>query len=148
MQENNESILKGILSISGKPGLFQTVSQGGTKLIAESLTDGKRSVIQSTSQVISLADVSIYGEEEEMLLEDVFKSMYKMENKQKTSVSPKDSNDELKDYFGDVFPDFDKDRVYPSDIKKVIRWYNLLLEKDLLQFEEETTTDTEEKEAE
>lgn len=136
MEENKDSILKGILSVSGKPGLFKMISQSGTKLIAESISDGKRSVIHSSNQVVSLADVSIYGEDEEMPLDNIFKIMYKMENKQKTSVSPKDSNTDLLDYFDDVYPDFDKDKVYPSDIKKVIRWYNLLLEKDMLDFNE------------
>lgn len=144
MQDNKDSILTGVLSISGKPGLFKTISQGGTKLIAESLTDGKRNIVHSSSQVISLADVSIYGEEEEMPLEDIFKTMLKIENKQKTSVSPKDSNADLNEYFGDIFPDYDKDRVYPSDIKKVIRWYNLLLEKDMLNFEEAPSQEAEE----
>lgn len=147
MQENKESILTGVLSISGKPGLFKTISQGGTKLIAESLTDGKRNIVHSSSQVISLSDVSIYGEDEEMPLEDIFKTMLRIENKQKSSVTPKDSNADLNAYFGDIFPDFDKERVYPSDIKKVIRWYNLLLSKDMLNFDEAATEEvvTEEK---
>lgn len=135
MENTQESPLAGILSISGKPGLFKTVSQGGNKLIVESFKDGKRSAANSTNQVISLADVSIYGEDEEMPLVDIFEKMLKIENKQKCSVSPKDSNSDLNEYFEDVFPEYDKDRVYPSDIKKVIRWYNLLLEKDLLNFD-------------
>lgn len=138
MEENKESVLTGILSISGKPGLFKTVSQGGTKLIVESLQDGKRIATQSANQIISLADVSIYGEEEEMPLEDIFKAMWKLENKQKASVSPKDSNNELHEYFGDIFPDYDKERVYPSDIKKIIKWYNSLLEKEIINFEDKT----------
>lgn len=137
MEENKESVLSGILSIAGKPGLFKTVSQGGSKLIVESMNDGKRIAAQSANQIISLADVSIYGEDEEMPLEDIFKTMWKMENKQKASVSPKDSNSELHDYFGDVFPKYDKDRVYPSDIKKVIKWYNILLEKEMFDFDNE-----------
>ncbi len=146
MEENRESILAGILSISGKPGLFKSISQGGTRLIVESLSDGKRNVATATNQVISLADVAIYGEEEEKPLEEIFKTMYKMENKAKASVSPKDSNNELNEYFEDVFPEFDKERVYPSDIKKVIRWYNQLLEKGLLNFDEATEAEKEIKE--
>lgn len=141
MEENKESVLTGILSISGKPGLFKTVSQGGTKLIVESLIDGKKTATQSANQIISLADVSIYGEDEEMPLEKIFETMWKMENKQKASVSPKDSNSELHEYFGDVFPEYDKDRVYPSDIKKVIKWYNTLLEKEILDFQDKNTED-------
>lgn len=137
MEENKESVLAGILSISGKPGLFKSVSQGGSKLIVESLTDGKRSAANSATQVISLADVSIYGEDEEMPLNDILATMYKMENKEKCSITPKASNAELNEYFGDVFPAYDKDRVYPSDIKKVIRWYNLLIEKEILTYEAE-----------
>lgn len=136
MQENTETILTGILSITGKPGLYKTISQGGMKLVAESLTDGKRNIVHSTNQIISLADVSIYGEDDEMPLEEILKKMLKIENKQKASVSPKDSNEDLFEYFEDIFPEYDKEKVYPSDIKKVIRWYNLLLEKDMLNFEE------------
>lgn len=147
MQENKDSILSGILSITGKPGLFKTISQGGTKLIAESLTDGKRNIVHSSSQVISLADVSIYGEDEEMPLEDIFKAMLKIENKQKSSVSPKDANADLNEYFEDIFPAYDKERVYPSDIKKVIRWYNLLLSKEMLNFEEAPVTEEKAEEA-
>lgn len=150
MEENKTSILTGILSITGKPGLFKTVSQGNTKLIVESLTDGKRIATQSANQIISLADVSIYGEDDEMPLENIFKVMLKIENNQKSSVSPKDSNATLFDYFGDIFPEFDKDKVYPSDIKKVIKWYNMLLEKDMLNFptSSEETKDEETKDEE
>ncbi len=147
MEENKTSILTGILSISGKPGLFKTVSQVSTKLIVESLTDGKRIATQSANQIISLADVSIYGEDDEMPLEDIFKIMLKIENKQKSSVSPKDSNTKLLDYLVTIFPDYDKSRVYPSDVKKVIKWYNMLLEKDMLNFptvSEETKEETKE----
>lgn len=141
MEENIVSVLTGILSITGKPGLFKTVSQGGAKLIVESLTDGKRSAAYSANQVISLADVSIYGVDEEKPLVEIFQSIWKLENKAATSVTHKASNDELKEYFEDVFPEYDKERVYPSDIKKVIRWYNILLEKGIVDFdakEEET----------
>jgi len=144
MEDKKDSVLAGILAISGKPGLYKTISQAGTKLVVESLSEGKRSIANASSQIISLADVSIYGEEEEMLLEDIFKQMYKIENKAKASVSPKDSNDELKEYFEDVFPEYDKERVYPSDIKKVIRWYNLLLEKELLNFDKVSSAPKEE----
>ncbi len=146
MQEKKESILTGILAITGRSGLFKTVSQGGAGLIIESLTDGKRSLANNSAQVVSLADVSIYGEEDEVSLEDIFKKILKMENKAKTSVSHKASGEELNDYFSDVFPEYDKDRVYPSDIKKVIRWYNLLLDKGLLEFEVAEKNNTEEKE--
>lgn len=137
MEEKKESILTGILSISGKPGLFKTVSQAGSKLIVESLVDGRKSAATSANQVISLADVSIYGEDEEMPFENILKTMFKMENGEKCSVTPKASNTDLYDYFSDVFPEYDKDKVYPSDIKKVIRWYNLLLEKGLIKLDEE-----------
>ena len=137
MEEKKESILAGILAISGKPGLFKSISQGGTKLIVESIVDGKKSAANSASQVISLADVSIYGEDEEMPLNDILAKMYKIENKEKCSVSPKASSSDLNEYFSDIFPDYDKDRVYPSDIKKIIRWYNLLIEKELISYDAE-----------
>ena len=136
MEETKKSILFGILAITGKPGLYKSISQSGNRVIVESISDSKRLVINSNNQVISLADIAIYGEDEEKPLEEIFKAIYKMENKAKASVSAKSSNSELNEYFDDVYPEFDKDRVYASDIKKVIKWYDILVENNLLNFDE------------
>ncbi len=141
MEETKKSILFGILSITGKPGLYRNISQGGNKLIVESLLDGKRLIVSSNNQVISLADIAIYGDDEEKPLEDIFRTIYKVENKGKASVNQKSSNSELNEYFGDIYPEFDTDRVYVSDIKKVIKWYDMLIDNNILNFDENSATE-------
>ena len=128
--------LSGIISISGKPGLSKIVSQTRTGLIVESLQDGKRSAVHGAERVSSLEDISIYTYEEDMLLTEVFTIMLKAaENK--AILSHKSSSEELKNYLKSVIPNYDEERVYVSDIKKLIQWYNLLLEKDMLKLESE-----------
>jgi len=127
--------LSGIISISGKPGLSNIVSQLKNGLIAESLIDGKRFPVHGTEKISSIEDISIYTYDEDILLSEVFEKIYALEEGKK-SIDHKSSNDELKAYFEKVLPNYDKERVYTSDIKKVIQWYNLLLEKDLLKKEE------------
>lgn len=127
--------LSGIISISGKPGLSKIVSQTRTGLIVESLQDGKRSAVHGAERVSSLEDISIYTYEEDMLLTEVFTAMLKAAN-HKAILSHKSSSEELKNYLKSVIPNYDEDRVYVSDIKKLVQWYNLLLEKDMLKLEE------------
>ncbi len=124
-------MLKGILAISGQRGLFKMVSQAKNSIIVESLIDGKRMPAYATSRISALEDISIYTEEEDVKLVDVFKLIYEKENGGQ-AVNPKKSNNELKDYFESVLPTYDKDRVYVSDIKKVLTWYNLLIEKEMI----------------
>jgi len=128
--------LSGIISISGKPGLSKIVSQTRTGLIVESLQDGKRSAVHGAERVSSLEDISIYTYEEDLLLTEVFTSMLKAADK-KPILSHKSSAEELKNYLQSVIPNYDQDRVYVSDIKKLVQWYNLLLDKDLLKLETE-----------
>lgn len=123
-------MLKGILAISGQRGLFKLVSQAKNSIIVESLIDGKRMPAYATSRISALEDISIYTEEEDVKLVDVFTQMYEKENGGQ-AIDAKSSNNELKDYFESVLPTYDKDRVYVSDIKKVISWYNLLIEKNM-----------------
>lgn len=131
-------MLKEILSISGKPGLQKLVSNSSNAIIVESLIDGKRFPAYSNAKIIALEDISIYTETEDMPLKDVFKRIYDKEGG-KPTVSHKQSNDTIKAYFEEVLPEYDKDRVYVSDMKKIIQWYNLLTEKGLLKFEEQPT---------
>ena len=129
-------MLKEILSISGKPGLQKLVSNSSNALIVESLLDGKRFPAYSNAKIIALEDISIYTETEDMPLKDVFKRMYdKEEGKQ--ALSHKESNDKIVSYFSEIVPEYDKDRVYTSDMKKIIQWYNLLIAKNILNFDEE-----------
>ncbi len=128
-------MLKEILSISGKPGLQKLISNSSNALIVESLIDGKRFPAYSNAKIIALEDISIYTETEDMPLKDVFKRMYNKEGGHQT-LSHKESNDKITSYFSEIVPEYDKDRVYTSDMKKIIQWYNLLVSKNLLNFEE------------
>ena len=127
-----------ILAISGKPGLYLLKTQTRTGFVAESMIDGKRVTIGLRHNVSILSEIAIYTLEKEIPLVEVFKKIKEKEGEGPTSVSHKDSKDKLEEYFFDVLPDYDEDRVYASDIKKVIQWYNLLQSKGMTDFEEET----------
>lgn len=129
-------MLKEILSISGKPGLFKLINNTPNAIIVESLIDGKRFPAYSNSKIISLEDISIYTEDEDMPLKTVLKRINEKENGAKT-LSHKEPTEKIIAYFDEILPEYDKDRVYVSDMKKVIQWYNLLAEKNMLNFEEE-----------
>ena len=136
-----------ILSIGGKPGLFKLVTQTRTGFVAESLLDGKRITVGMTSNVSVLSEIAIFTLEEELPLVEVFKKIQEKENGGKTSVGHKEDKLKLEEYFFEVIPDYDEDRVYPSDIKKVIQWYNLLHQHGITDFtvEVEAEADTEKK---
>jgi hypothetical protein len=123
-----------ILSISGKPGLYQIVTQTRNGAIVESLIDKKRITVGAHSNISILSEIAIYTLTEEVPLRDVLKKVKDKENAEKTSVSHKDGKDTLEEYFFNVLPDYDEDRVYASDIKKIIQWYNLLHTNDLLDY--------------
>jgi hypothetical protein len=135
-------MLKGILSISGQPGLFRLVAETKNSIIVESLITGKRMPAYSTSKISSLSDISVFTESGEILLTDLFR---KIKESGKT-IPAKASANEIKAFFGEVLPEYDKDRVYVSDMKKVIQWYELLNELNLLiepeaEAQEETKTE-------
>lgn len=141
-------MLKTILSISGRPGLFKLVSQGKNMLIVESLTTKKRMPAYARDKVVSLGDIAIYTDGEEVPLSKVMTTIYEKNGKALDPNSYK-TNDEIRDFFLDVLPNFDQDRVYLTDIKKIISWYNLLLEAGITSFEEgKTEENSEEKSAE
>lgn len=133
-----------ILSISEKPGLFKLITQTRSGFIAESLIDGKRVSVNLRSNVSLLSEIAIYTLTEEVPLKEVLKKIKTKENGNKTSVGHKDSKDNIEEYFFSILQDYDEDRVYPSDIKKVIRWYNILQENDMLHILEEEGNDEEE----
>jgi len=140
-------MLKEILSVSGKPGLFKLISQGKNMFITESLLDHKRGPVYMRDKVISLGDISIYTEEEETPLGQVLQKIKEKENGQQITFDKNASNVELTQYFESVLPNFDKERVYPSDIKKMMNWYNLLVQEGLTDFvseEQEEPETTEE----
>lgn len=134
-----------ILSIAGKPGLYKMLAQTKNGLVVESLTDEKKFTAFSHERISTLEEISIYTEDEDMPLKDVLKAMYeKLDGK--PAISHKSDGTELTGFFEEVIPNYDKENVYVSDIKKVIQWYNLLLEKDMLNFEEEEEEEDEDKE--
>ena len=124
-----------ILSISGKPGLYQLKTQTRSGLLAESLADGKKINVSTRQNVSLLSEIAIYTLTEEVPLRDVFTKIYEKENGGE-AISHKSSRDELEAYFFNVMPDYDEDRVYPSDIKKVLQWYNLLTKNGIADFSE------------
>ena len=130
-----------ILAISGKPGLFKLLTQTRTSFVVESLNDGKKLTLGLRSNISLLSEIAIYTLTEEVPLREVFKKIQEKENGEKSSVSHKDDKDKLEEYFFDVLPDYDEDRVYASDIKKVLRWYNILHEKGYNNFEAEEKED-------
>ncbi len=137
--------LSGIISISGKPGLSKIITQSKNGIIVESLVDGKKFPVQGTQRVSSLDDISIYTYEEDVLLSEVFDKIFTKESG-KEAISHKSDAATLKAYIREILPNFDEDRVYNSDLKKIVQWYNLLLSKDLLIKEEkEDSSDTENK---
>ena len=129
-------MLETILAISGKPGLYKLVSRGNRSLIVESIGDNPRRMPAfSTDRVISLADIAMYTVDEEVPLADVLTSMKEKEAGKAASINIKSAGkDELFDYFATVLPNFDRDRVFPSDVKKLIQWYNLLIAYGLDDF--------------
>ena len=122
-------MLKEILSISGKPGLQKLISNSSNAIIVESLIDGKRFPAYSNSKIIALEDISIYTEAEDMPLKEVFKRISAKENG-KSALSHKEPTEKTLAYF-------EEERVYVSDMKKIIQWYNLLTEKGMLDLDEE-----------
>ncbi len=134
-QEEKQSYLKDLMSISGHGGLFKFISQARNGIIVESLETGKRMNAFATMKVSALEDIAIYTEDKEIPLEEVLVSLHKYENGGEAISSKSDPGD-LKDYFSAILPEYDRERVYVSDIKKVLTWYNLLLKYDLLKFDE------------
>lgn len=126
------------MAISGKPGLYRLVSRGNRNLIVETLDDKKKRMPAfGADKVISLADIAMYTEEGEVPLREVLTALKKKENGELTTFDyKKASREELGAYFAEILPDYDRDRVYPADIKKLISWYNLLVKAGLTDFEE------------
>lgn len=129
-------MLKGILAISGQPGLFKVISEAKNSIIVESLLTGKRMPAYSSSKISSLEDIAVYTQTEEISLKKVFKSIQELTEAGKT-FDLKASGEVMKSYFEEILPEYDRDRVYTSDMKKIISWFLLLQEKQMLDFTEE-----------
>ncbi|NWJ49664.1 MAG: DUF5606 domain-containing protein [Bacteroidetes bacterium] len=128
--------LSQILSIAGKPGLFKLVAHSKNGLIIESLIDGKRINAFMNEKISSLEEISIFTSNEEMALKEVLRNMYTQTNGQKT-IDHKSDDKAVKAFFGQAIPDYDQDRVYVSHMRKVIGWYNSLVDKGLIDFIDE-----------
>ncbi len=132
--------LSKILSVTGKSGLFKLLSHNKSSFIVESLTDGKRFPVFPNDGVATLDNISIFTEDEDVSLQTVLLSIYKKENGAKAAVNMNDNN-ALKAYFAEILPNYDRERVYVSNMKKVVLWYNQLVEKQLIDTEEENKTE-------
>ena len=134
--------LKDIIAISGQPGLYKYVARSTRGVIVESLTDGKRSNAANASRMMSaLTDISIYTEGEDRPLAEVLTAVYEHEGGRET-ISHKEAPETLKAWFAKVVPDYDRERVHVSDIKKLVSWYNILVRAGMTEFrlpDEETT---------
>ncbi len=129
--------LEKILSISGKPGLYQLENQTRSGFLATSLLDGKKISVSARQNVSLLSEIAIYTLTEELPLREVFAKISVKENGGE-AINHKSSKDLLEEYFFEILPDYDEDRVYPSDIKKIVQWYNLLLKNGITDFSEKS----------
>ena len=138
-------MLKTILSISGKPGLYKLISQGKNMLIVETIdATKKRFPAYGNEKIISLADIAMYTNDSEVPLRDVLRSIKEKETAAIASIDVKKATSEqLREYLAEVLPDFDRDRVYSNDIKKLILWYNILVSNGITDFGEETAVEAE-----
>ena len=127
--------LEKILAISGKPGLYSLKVQTRTGFVAESFIDGKRITVGMKSNVSLLSEISVYTYDAEKPLAEVIKAIAVKQNCEPT-LSEKESNNVLEEYFKEILPNYDQDRVYASDIKKILKWYNMLQAKGLIDLEE------------
>jgi len=130
-------MLKTILSVSGKPGLFKLISNAKNMVIVESLADKRRMPIYARDKVVSLGDIAMYTDDDEVPLSEILSTMEIKENGGQASISSASKPEELRKYFAEILPTYDRERVYDSDIKKLINWYNLLINSGYSFKEEE-----------
>ena len=135
-------MLKKILSISGKSGLYKLVSYGKNMIIVEGLSDGKRIPAYSHDKIISLGDIAIYTYNEEVSLSGVMQAIYDRNEGKAIDAKQYIDKKSLFVFFEEILPEFDQERVYPNDIKKVILWYNLLVGAGFTSFKEEEEEET------
>jgi hypothetical protein len=126
--------LKEILSVSGKPGLFKTIAQTKTGVIIESLTDGKRIQAFASDKISSLGEISIFTSSEDMPLREVFR-LIQEKNGDQPAPDAKSNDQALKAFFETIVPDYDRERVYTSHMRKLVQWYNLLIANGINDFQ-------------
>ena len=130
-------MLKKILSISGKPGLYRLISYGNKIIVVEGLADKKRIPAYTNYKIISLGDIAIYTSGEEVPLGNVLDAIYKKYEGKALDPANYKTAEQLQEFFGDILPEYDRERVYNTDIKKVIQWYNILVNAGETNFLEE-----------
>jgi hypothetical protein len=128
--------LKDILAISGYPGLFRFISQGRNGIIVEGLTDNKRMNASSNLRISALDDIAIFTDDKEVPLKEIFRKIFQKENGGQ-ALNAKADNNAIKAYFTEILPDYDREKVYVSDMKKVITWYNILQGINIIDLEED-----------
>jgi len=138
--------VKDLMAISGKGGLFRFLAQARNGVVVESLEDKKRAVVPPTARISALDDISIFALEEDVPLSDILLKIHEKEEG-KLTIDSKSESAELKKYFREILPDYDEDRVYVSDIKKVLTWYNLLHKYEILEIVEKDEEKKTEEEA-
>ena len=131
-------MLKTIVAVSGKPGLYKMISKGKNPMIVESLIDQKRIPAYASDKVMCLGEISIFTTDEQVPMYQVMNRIKEKENLQKIPINcSKATPDDLRAYLAEVLPEFDRDRVYPTDIKRLLNWYNILIELGITEFDPE-----------
>lgn len=131
-------MLKNVLSIAGRPGLYRLVSRGKNMLIVEAIATGKRVPAYHHDKVISLGDISIYTDNgEDILLGEVLESVKNRHEGQPVDVKGLGTDAQIREYFGEILPEYDRERVYTTDIKKLLSWYNILVGAGITDFKPE-----------
>ncbi len=130
-------MLKTILSISGRPGLYRLVNRGKGNLIVEEIATGKRTPAYARDKVISLGDISIYTDEGDTPLGLVLETVKEKNEGKPVDIKALGSGDDIREYFATILPEFDRERVYTSDIKKLLSWYNMLVAAGITDFKPE-----------
>ena len=123
-----------ILAVAGKPGLYQVLASGSASIVVESMVDGKRSSIPGTARVSNLADITMYTHDDDVPLLDILNRMHEAQ-KGEAGPSHKDAAQAIRDFVDGIVPELDHDRVYQSDLKKLVQWYNLLVGKGAFPLE-------------
>ena len=129
-------MIKGIISITGKPGLYRLLSRGKNALIVESLQTGKRTPTYPHEKVISLADITMYSDNGDVPLPEVFEKIYAKTEGKPVDVKAFENDDEMRSYFGEILPDYDRERVHNSDLRKLFSWYNQLIANGVTEFKD------------
>ncbi len=129
-------MLKGIIAITGKPGLYRLLKRGKNALIVENIQTGKRTPSYASDKVISLADVTMYADHGDVPLPEVLTSLYNVQEGKPVDVKALGGDDAIRELFAKVLPDYERDRVYTTDIRKLFAWYNILVAAGVTEFKD------------